>query len=95
MGSSCRQSLEKYAEMDLLGSFIVKVHNELLPICAIPISNLSGKCVRIFFQDKFLIILNIINLFVLYFYLNDDIKMILQMLVIYKIHFKPTNALWG
>ena len=52
MGSSCRQSLEKYAEMDLLGSFIVKVHNELLPICAIPILNLNGKCVRISFQDK-------------------------------------------
>ncbi|SMN01744.1 hypothetical protein SPONN_11 [uncultured Candidatus Thioglobus sp.] len=48
----CRQNLRNYAEVDLMGAFIIEVHNEVLPMCAIPISSLLSKCVKVSCKDS-------------------------------------------
>jgi len=47
IGNPCRQRLSTYAKTDLLSSFVVQVHNQLLPVCAIPITDLTSKCILI------------------------------------------------
>lgn len=45
IGNPCRENLRQYAKTDIISCFIIKVNNELLPVCAIPIANLLSKCV--------------------------------------------------
>ena len=45
IGNPCRDRLRCYLEIDLLSTFIVQVNSELLPICAVSISDLVSKCV--------------------------------------------------
>lgn len=51
-GNPCRENLREYAEVDLLGAFFVEVNNKLLPVCAIPISSLLSKCVKVSCKDS-------------------------------------------
>jgi hypothetical protein len=51
-GNPCRENLQTYAEVDLLGAFIVEVNNDLLPPSAIPISSLLSKCVKVSCKDS-------------------------------------------
>ncbi len=48
-GNPCRETLQCYANADLLSTFIVEVYHEL---CAIPLSSLCNKCVIISFPDS-------------------------------------------
>lgn len=61
-GNPCRQILKNYAEVDLVGVFAIEVHNEVLPLCAIPISSLLSKCVKVSCKDSiYSYIINIPN----------------------------------
>ncbi len=51
-GNPCRARLQRYADADLLSTFIVQVFDETLPLCAIPMSTLCCKCVKISFPDS-------------------------------------------
>ena len=46
-GNSGRDILSQCAEIDLLSSFIFQVSKQLLPIIAVPISDITCKCVKI------------------------------------------------
>lgn len=46
-GNPARDKLSNYAQANLLSTFFVQVKSELQPICAIPISAVLSKCVRI------------------------------------------------
>ena len=46
-GSPGREILSQYAEIDRLGSFIFLVSKKLLPIVAVQISDIIGKCVKV------------------------------------------------
>ena len=46
-GDPNRERLTEYSKNYLISSFIVEVCNQLLPVCAIPISDLVSKCVHI------------------------------------------------
>ena len=62
-GNPGRETLRQYAEMDLLGSFVIQVSKQLLFLIAIPISDIwtsVSKCLEKFIMlSKFLIIMNI------------------------------------
>ena len=51
-GNPSRTKLKNYAQADLLSAFIVQVKNEMLPVCAVPITAILGKCVRISCKDS-------------------------------------------
>ena len=46
-GNPGRDILSRYAEIDLLSSFIIQVSKELLPVIAVPISAITCKCIKI------------------------------------------------
>ena len=46
-GNPGRDRLTKYANADLISCFIVEVHNQLLPVCAVLLSHLRSKCVLV------------------------------------------------
>lgn len=46
-GTPGRDILSRYAEIDLLSSFNFQVPKQLLPIIAVPISDITCKCIRI------------------------------------------------
>lgn len=50
-GNPCRNRLREYAKHDLLEAFFVEV-SDLLPVCAIPISSILCKCVRVSCHDS-------------------------------------------
>ena len=52
VGNPVRARLSSYARVDLLSSFIVEVHIEPLPLCAIFITSLLGKCVCVSSQNS-------------------------------------------
>lgn len=63
IGSPCRDKLEMYAEVDLLSLFSVQVE-DTLPICAVPISSILCKCVKVSCKDSdFFYIIQIPNNF--------------------------------
>ena len=39
-GNPCRPNLRRYANVDLIGAFVIEISNEALPMCAIPFSSL-------------------------------------------------------
>jgi hypothetical protein len=47
LGNPNRNILQSYAEADLLNAFVIPVEKNLLPLCAIPISDLLCKCVYV------------------------------------------------
>ena len=51
IGNPGRDVLKSYAEIDVLSSFFVPVKRQLLPVCAVPLSQLVCKCVRISRSD--------------------------------------------
>ena len=46
-GTPGRDILSQYAEIDLLSSFIFQVSKQLLPVIAVPISDITCKCIKI------------------------------------------------
>ena len=52
IGNPCRENLKQYIEADVLGALIVEVHNALLPVCAIRVSDLHSKCVKVLCKDS-------------------------------------------
>lgn len=46
-GNPCREKLRGYAQADLLSLFFIEVRKKPLPLCAISISNLLSKCVKV------------------------------------------------
>lgn len=52
IGNPCRARLREYADADLLSTFVIQVFDEPLSLCAIPISKLCSKCIKISFPDS-------------------------------------------
>ena len=50
-GSPDRDILSQYAEVDLLSSFVVLVEKQLLPLVALPISDILNKCIKVNGKD--------------------------------------------
>ncbi len=46
-GNPGRDRLRKYANSEIISCFIVEVFNELLPVCAVALSDLKSKCVLV------------------------------------------------
>lgn len=51
-GNPARSKLCSYIQADLLSAFIIQVENGSQPICAIPISSILKKCIRISLDDS-------------------------------------------
>ena len=51
IGNPGRHVLKSYADIDLLSAFFVSVSKQLLPVCAVPVSQLLCKCVRVSCSD--------------------------------------------
>ena len=47
IGNPGRENLKTFAEIDLLSAFFSPISKQLLPVCAIPISKIVCKCVRV------------------------------------------------
>ena len=47
IGNPGRDVLKSYADIDLLSAFFIPVSKQLLPVCAVPISQLLCKCIRV------------------------------------------------
>lgn len=47
LGISNRSVLQSYAEADLLSAFIIPVEKNVLPLCAVPLSDLLCKCIYV------------------------------------------------
>ena len=47
IGNPCRDILKSYADIDLLSAFFVPVSKQLLPVCAVPVSQIVCKCVQV------------------------------------------------
>ena len=46
-GNSGRDILSQYTDVDLLIKFIIEVMKQLLPLVAVPISDILNKCVKV------------------------------------------------
>ena len=46
-GDPCRDRLREYAKYDMLDEFFVEVTRDFLPVIAVPICDLLGKCVLV------------------------------------------------
>ena len=51
IGNPCRDVLKSYAGIDLLSAFFIPVSKQLLPVCAVPVSQILCKCVRVCCSD--------------------------------------------
>ena len=51
IGNPCRDVLQDYADMDLLSAFFTPVSKQLLPVCAVPVSQIHCKCIRVCCSD--------------------------------------------
>ena len=51
MGSPCRDVLKSYADIDLLSAFFTPVSKQLLPVYAVPVSQILSKCIRVCCSD--------------------------------------------
>ena len=46
-GNPGRETLRQYAEIDLLSSFVIQVTKQLLPLIAVPITDVLDKCIKV------------------------------------------------
>ena len=50
-GNPGREILSEYAKVDLLSSFVSQVKRQLLPLVAVPISDILSKCIKVSGKD--------------------------------------------